>query len=73
MCFDLSKGFFLLIIKRVLFCFVVSELFWFMKGDINICYLLQYNNNIWNEWVFKSWVESDEYIGFDMIDFGFCL
>lgn len=41
-----------------------------MKGDTNIRYLLQHNNNIWNEWAFKSWVESDEYTGPDMTDFG---
>ena len=41
-----------------------------MKGDTNIRYLLQDNNNIWNEWAFKSWVESDEYTGPDMTDFG---
>lgn len=40
------------------------------EGDTNIRYLLQHNNNIWNEWAFKSWVESDEYTGPDMIDFG---
>ncbi len=28
------------------------------------------NNNIWNEWAFKSWVESEEYTGPDMTDFG---
>ncbi|MDR4442398.1 thymidylate synthase, partial [Bacillus cereus] len=41
-----------------------------MKGDTNILYLLQPNNNIWNEWAFKSWVESDEYTGPDMTAFG---
>ena len=40
------------------------------EGDTNIRYLLQHNNNIWNEWAFKSWVESDEYTGPDMTDFG---
>ncbi|PRT11076.1 thymidylate synthase [Bacillus thuringiensis] len=70
MRFDLSKGFPLLTTKRVPFRLVASELLWFMKGDTNIRYLLQHNNNIWNEWAFKSWVESDEYTGPDMTDFG---
>ncbi|MGE6536450.1 thymidylate synthase [Bacillus luti] len=70
MRFDLSKGFPLLTTKRVPFRLVASELLWFMKGDTNIRYLLQHNNNIWNEWAFKSWVESDEYTGTDMTDFG---
>ena len=31
----------------------------------------RHNNNIWNEWAFKSWVESDEYTELpDMTDFG---
>lgn len=70
MRFDLSKGFPLLTTKRVPFRLVASELLWFMKGDTNIRYLLQNNNNIWNEWAFKSWVESDAYEGPDMTDFG---
>ncbi len=70
MRFNLSKGFPLLTTKRVPFRLVASELLWFMKGDTNIRHLLQHNNNIWNEWAFKSWVESDEYTGPDMTDFG---
>lgn len=27
-------------------------------------------NHIWDEWAFKKWVESDEYTGPDMTDFG---
>jgi thymidylate synthase len=70
MRFDLSKGFPLLTTKRVPFRLVASELLWFIKGDTNIRYLLQHNNNIWNEWAFKNWVESGEYSGPDMKDFG---
>lgn len=43
---------------------------WFIKGDTNIRYLLKNNNHIWDEWAFKRWVESDEYVGPDMTDFG---
>lgn len=70
MRFDLSKGFPLLTTKRVPFKLVASELLWFIKGDTNIRYLLQHNNHIWDEWAFKRWVESDEYSGPDMTDFG---
>ena len=70
MRYDLSKGFPLFTTKRVPFRLVASELLWFIKGDTNIRYLLQHNNNIWNEWAFKKWVESDEYQGPDMTDFG---
>ncbi|WP_214629770.1 thymidylate synthase [Paenibacillus agaridevorans] len=70
MRFPLSEGFPLLTTKRVSFKMIASELFWFMRGDTNIRYLLQNNNNIWNEWAFKRWVESSEYSGPDMTNFG---
>ncbi|MQR86330.1 thymidylate synthase [Bacillus megaterium] len=68
--FDLSKGFPLLTTKRTPFRLVASELLWFLRGETNIKYLLENNNNIWNEWPFKNWVESEEYDGPDMTDFG---
>lgn len=70
MRFDLSKGFPLLTTKRVPFKLVVSELLWFIKGDTNIRYLLQNNNHIWDEWAFKKWVDSEDYNGPDMENFG---
>lgn len=70
MRFALQNGFPLLTTKRVPFRLIVSELLWFIKGDTNIRYLLQHNNHIWDEWCFKQWVESDEYKGPDMTDFG---
>ncbi|MDR4888609.1 thymidylate synthase [Fredinandcohnia sp. QZ13] len=70
MRFNLSEGFPLLTTKRVPFRLIASELLWFIKGDTNIRYLLKNNNNIWNEWAFKNWVESDKYDGPDMTDFG---
>ncbi|OZU90160.1 thymidylate synthase [Virgibacillus indicus] len=70
MRFDLSDGFPLLTTKKVPFRLVASELLWFIKGDTNIRYLLQNNNNIWNEWAFEKWVNSVEYSGPDMTNFG---
>lgn len=70
MRFDLSEGFPLLTTKKVSFKLIATELLWFIKGDTNIRYLLQYKNNIWNEWAFKKWVESSDYDGPDMTDFG---
>ncbi|WP_219837499.1 thymidylate synthase [Paenibacillus sp. R14(2021)] len=70
MRFDLSEGFPLLTTKRVPLRLIASELLWFMKGDTNIRYLLQHKNHIWNEWAFKKWIESDEYTGPDMTNFG---
>lgn len=68
--FNLEDGFPLLTTKRVPFRLIASELLWFLKGDTNIRYLLQHNNNIWNEWAFQRWIESDEYTGPNMDDFG---
>ncbi|WP_251517063.1 MULTISPECIES: thymidylate synthase [Staphylococcus] len=70
MRFDLSKGFPLLTTKKVSFKLIATELLWFIKGDTNIQYLLQYNNNIWNEWAFDNYIQSDDYNGPDMTDFG---
>jgi len=68
--FNLQDGFPLLTTKRVPFRLVASELLWFLKGDTNIRYLLEHNNNIWNEWAFKKWVNSNNYDGPNMDDFG---
>ena len=68
--FDLTKGFPLLTTKKVSFKLVATELLWFIKGDTNIQYLLKYHNNIWNEWAFENYVQSNDYHGPDMTDFG---
>lgn len=70
MRFDLSQGFPLLTTKRVPFGLIKSELLWFLKGDTNIRYLLQHNNHIWDEWAFERYIQSDDYSGPDMTDFG---
>ena len=44
MRFDLSQGFPLLTTKKVPFGLIKSELLWFLRGDSNIRYLLQHNN-----------------------------
>lgn len=70
MRFDLSKGFPILTTKKVPFGLIKSELLWFLRGDTNIRFLLQHKNHIWDEWAFKKWVESAEYQGPDMTNFG---
>ena len=70
MRFDLQEGFPLLTTKKINFNLIASELIWFLRGDTNIRYLLEHHNNIWNEWAFKRWVESERYDGPDMTDFG---
>ena len=70
MRFNLAEGFPLLTTKKVPFGLIKSELLWFLRGDTNIRFLLEHNNQIWDEWALKNWVESDEYDGPDMTNFG---
>ncbi|GGF90031.1 thymidylate synthase [Paenibacillus abyssi] len=70
MRFNLQENFPLITTKRIPFRLISSELIWFIKGDTNIKFLLEHNNNIWNEWAFKKWIESSEYTGPDMTNFG---
>lgn len=70
MRFDLSKGFPLMTTKKTAFRLIVSELLWFLKGDTNVQTLIKANNHIWNEWAFEQWVNSDQYTGPDMTNFG---
>lgn len=68
--FDLQKSFPLLTTKKVPFGLIKSELLWFLHGDTNIRYLLEHKNHIWDEWAFKKYIESADYQGPDMTDFG---
>ncbi len=70
MRFDLSQGFPLMTTKKTAFRLIVSELLWFIKGDTNVKSLIEENNHIWDEWAFAKWVNSAEYAGPDMMDFG---
>ncbi|KRN98363.1 thymidylate synthase [Companilactobacillus kimchiensis] len=70
MRFDLQESFPLLTTKKIPFGLIKSELLWFLHGDTNIKYLLEHNNHIWDEWAFKNYVESSDYTGPDMTDFG---
>lgn len=70
MRFDLQEGFPILTTKKVAFGLIKSELLWFLRGDTNIRYLLANNNHIWDEWAFERYVNSSDYQGPDMTDFG---
>ena len=67
---NVGESFPLLQTKKTAFGLVKSELLWFLKGDTNIKYLLQHNNHIWDEWGFEKYVNSPDYKGPDMKDFG---
>lgn len=70
MRYDLQNGFPLMTTKKTAFRLIATELLWFLKGDTNIRTLIQDNNPIWDEWGFERWVNSDEFSGPDMTDFG---
>lgn len=70
MRFDLQESFPLLTTKKIPFGLIKSELLWFLHGDTNIKYLLEHKNHIWDEWAFKNYIESSDYKGPDMTDFG---
>lgn len=70
MRFNLQEGFPLLTTKRVPFGLIKSELLWFLRGETNIKFLLEHNNHIWDEWAFERFVESEDYQGPDMTNFG---
>lgn len=67
---DISEYFPIITLKKTGYKNAFTEMLWILKGDTTLRYLLQNNNNIWNEWGFKKWVESTSYKGPDMTDFG---
>lgn len=58
--FDLSKGFPLLTTKKMFMKGITYELLWFISGNSNIKYLVENGVNIWNEWPFQKFLESQK-------------
>lgn len=64
--YDLSAGFPLLTTKKVYWKGVLHELYWFLKGDNNIKYLVGNNVHIWDDYPYKiylrkSVISNDKY------------
>ena len=55
---DLKQGFPLLTTKKVFLKGVIHELLWFLKGETNIKYLVDYDVHIWDEWPFDHYLKS---------------
>ena len=68
--FDLSQGFPLLTTKKVYWKGVLHELYWFLKGDSNIKYLVDNDVHIWDDYPYrkykiknpKSKIQKEEFI-----------
>lgn len=58
MRYDLREGFPALTSKRIALGAVAHELIWMLDGDNNLQYLAKNNVNIWNEWPFKAYLDS---------------
>jgi thymidylate synthase len=55
MRFDLSQGFPLLTTKKVFMKGIIHELLWFLRGDVNIKYLVDNDVHIWDDWPYKEY------------------
>lgn len=49
--FDLTKGFPLLVSKKLFTKAIVVELLWFLRGDTNVKFLHDHGVTIWDEWM----------------------
>ena len=56
----MSEGFPLLTTKKMAWKSIVAELLWFLRGDTNIKFLLDYNCHIWDGDAYKNYVNKIE-------------
>jgi thymidylate synthase len=56
----MSEGFPLLTTKKMPFGLIAAELLWFLRGDTNIKFLLDYNCHIWDGDAYKNYVSKIE-------------
>lgn len=69
MRFNLKDGFPLVTTKKLHLKSIVHELLWFIAGDTNIEYLCKNGVNIWNDWPYQKYKNSNDFAGEDMKQF----
>ena len=57
----MSQGFPLLTTKKMVWNSIVTELLWFLRGDTNIKFLLDYDCHIWDGDVYKNYLEETQH------------
>ena len=57
----MSEGFPLLTTKKMAWKSIVTELLWFLRGDTNIKFLLDYNCHIWDGDAYKNYLEHTQH------------
>jgi thymidylate synthase len=57
----MSDGFPLLTTKKMAWKSIVTELLWFLRGDTNIKFLLDYNCHIWDGDAYKNYLEHTQH------------
>lgn len=66
--FDLREGFPIVTTKKTAIRLVWTELLWMLQGTSSIRPLIAVNNNIWNDWPMKKWIEDEQIDTSDMLD-----
>ncbi|MDR0832230.1 MAG: thymidylate synthase [Bacillales bacterium] len=67
--YHLEDGFPLLTTKKVFYRGIIEELLWIIRGETNIYSLVTKNVNIWNDWPYAKYKNSNEYQNETMLEF----
>lgn len=66
---NMRQGFPLLTTKKMAWKTMVTELLWFLRGDTNIKFLLDYDCHIWDGDAYKNYLQNADYKGMPQSEF----